>query len=40
MYIETSVGCVITLNVHAADEDFLLTPHIYILSHGGHFLFK
>lgn len=36
----TSVGCVITLNVHAADEDFLLTPHIYILSHGGHFLFK
>lgn len=25
---------------HAADEDFLLTPHIYILSHGGHFLFK
>lgn len=40
MYIETSVGCVITLNVHATDEDFLLTPHIYILSHGGHFLFK
>lgn len=34
MFIGTSVGCVIRLNIHPADEDFLLTPHIYMLSHG------
>lgn len=36
MFTGTLVGCVIRLNIQAADEAFLLTPYIYILSHGGH----